>query len=119
MSRRETPVRLKCGHDGCTEFGYYRCDTRREAAELQKRYWPDKWRCTRHTRPDEVLSAERPKRTTEMVLREEAHGKYWGSNGFVYGPGFKAWGKDFPAGTILRVTAEAILPVASKQGGER
>jgi hypothetical protein len=118
MSRREISVRLRCGYEGCSEYGYYRCDTRREAADLQNRYSPNKWRCVRHTRADEVLSAERPKRTTEMVLREEPHGKYWGSFGFHSGPGFKAFGKDFPAGTILRVTAEVVLPVTDKPGGD-
>lgn len=28
----------------------------------------------------------------------------------MHGPGFKAFAEDFPDGTVLRVTAEIILP---------
>ncbi len=37
-------------------------------------------------------------------------GLYWDSMGFVHGPGFRAFAKDFPEGTVIRVTAEIILP---------
>lgn len=38
------------------------------------------------------------------------YGKFWGSSGFIHGPGFKAYPNDFPEGTIIRITAEVILP---------
>lgn len=41
-------------------------------------------------------------------------GLFFGNQGFVYGPGFRAFAKDFPAGTVLRVTAEVILPAKAQ-----
>lgn len=31
-------------------------------------------------------------------------------NGFVWGPGFKAYAKDFPEGTRVTITAEVLVP---------
>ena len=59
---------------------------------------------------DKVLSAEAPVREIELVLREEPYGRFWGSSGFLSGPGFAAYGKDFPPGTVFRLRAEVILP---------
>ena len=83
------------------------------------------WRCSRHDRPNEVLSIQnqkiesitQPSQTgyTEVGYerRRVATGVYWGHTGFLYGPGFKAWAADFPVGTRLKVTAEIILPAYS------
>lgn len=112
MARRAQIMRFKCGHPGCEEHGRYEYTGRDEATRLQRSYYPDKWRCVRHTRPDEVLSATNHSRTVEMCVFEEPHGKFWGidrpSNGFVHGPGFKAYAEDFPAGTVIRVTVEVV-----------
>jgi hypothetical protein len=36
---------------------------------------------------------------------------FWNTgSGFIYGSGYKAFADDFPEGTILRITAEIILP---------
>lgn len=40
----------------------------------------------------------------------ETYGKFWEHQGLVTGPGFKAWADDFPEGTTLVVTVEAVLP---------
>lgn len=114
MARREYFSRFQCQHPGCTEFAHFVANTRAEQNETLKRN-SGKWRCVRHTHEDEVLSAENPKRITEQAVRQEDYGRYWGSSGFVYGPGFKAFAKDFPPGTILRVTAEVILPRPAKE----
>lgn len=112
MAKREYTVRLRCGHAGCEDYGHYSCSTRAEQADLQRRYHPDRWRCVRHTRPDEVLSLERPIRTTTQTVFAKSHGNYWGIDkavcGFIYGPGFKAYACDFPAGTLIKITAEVI-----------
>lgn len=124
MGRRETFVHFKCGHLGCSEYANYRCDNRREVADLQRRYHPDKWRCVRHTKPDEVLSESNLVKTAEFQVFELPNGRYWGDaekvgSGFVYGPGFKAYADDFPPGTRLRVTAEIIRTTLKETEGER
>lgn len=103
-------ARAQCGHDGCKEFAFFDAYTRKEQREIEQRYAHGNWRCMRHTRQDETLSLGQLTRTTEIVSRQEPHGRYFGHSGFVSGPGFKLWAKDFPAGTKLRVTAEIILP---------
>lgn len=119
MSRRPSIVRFKCGHPGCEEFARYEADNRQHAIELDKRYGYGKYRCVRHSQPDSVLSADNVKIVDELISIEEPHGLYWGKekagSGFAHGPGFKAFAEDFPAGTILRVTAEIILPSATKE----
>lgn len=105
-------VRFKCGHEGCTETVRYDADNRRDAVNLADRYSNGRWRCVRHTRPEEVLSNQVRAISSEMKVIEEPHGLYWGKDtafsGFAHGPGFKAFAEDFPPGTILRVTAEII-----------
>ncbi len=48
--------------------------------------------------------------SVEKFYNETSIGLYWGHSGFMFGPGFKAWAKDFPVGTRIRVTAEITLP---------
>jgi hypothetical protein len=103
MAKREYHVRCQCGYPGCTDFGNYVCETRAGITVIQRRYYPDKWRLIRTTeyRNDVVIS----ERGNDII------GLFWnGKSGFEFGPGFKAWSKDFPEGTILRVTAEILLP---------
>jgi hypothetical protein len=42
-----------------------------------------------------------------------------GASGFSYGPGFKAFAKDFPEGTQLIVTTRVITPGAVPTGQEK
>ena len=107
-------VRFKCGHEGCTEIVRYDADNLRHAADLANRYGNGKWRCVRHSQPDEVLSNQVRVISSEMKVIKEDHGLYWGKDtsfsSFAHGPGFKAFAEDFPPGTVLRVTAEIIIP---------
>lgn len=71
-----------------------------------------------------MLSADNPRRETVLISHEETYGLFWraegqekGGNGFVFGNGFKAFAKDFPAGTRLTVTARVELPLASDEEG--
>jgi len=111
---REYAVRLECGHPGCAEFGHYVASTRKEQYALYSKYHPRKWRCVRHTQPDEVLALSNLRRVEEVTALRSDDRLYWGKDkpfwGFLSGPGFKAYSYDFPEGTILRVTAEIILP---------
>ena len=113
MSKREWPLRFKCAHEGCGESVTYRYDTRRDlVSSFELKHYGDGkgWRCIRHNKPDEVLSAENPETRAEVVCREESYGRFFGSNGFIYGLGVKAFAKAFPPGTKLIVTARSELP---------
>lgn len=110
MARHEYISRFQCSSPGCQECGRYASTTRAEQADDHKRYGNGKWKCARHGRPDDVLSMDNRRRVFEIASDQREHGTYWGHSGFVSGPGFMAWSKDFPAGTIIRVTAEIIPP---------
>jgi len=115
MGRRRWPFRYECNHPGCTETAHHEfrslADLKRQLSWVPK----DKWFCVRHAQADEVLSNANRLRVCEMTcLISDAGGKFWGidrpTSGFVYGPGFKAFAKDFRPGTRVRVTAELIMP---------
>ena len=122
-----TTNRYSCAESDCHEVGYIDYDTkaraREHARELHNR---GGWRCTRHTKPDEVLSptnwrrtvvmtAERSKRFPDLAKlfwREE--GREFEGSGFTFGPGFKAWADDFPEGTVLTVTTTVSPPTTDR-----
>lgn len=113
MARRTYHLNLRCPAKGCTSRPtFYEYTTRREYLEAEQRYPGHTTPCTRHMRPDEVLSTEVPERTTSFVMK----GGYWhdenterrvSTSGF--GPGFKAYAEDFPEGTRLVVSAKVIV----------
>lgn len=111
MSRREWPLRFVCAHDGCTESANYRYSTKRDMMESfeLKNYSHGRWRCIRHARPDEVLSATSPQTRAELVVEQKDHGRFFGNFGFISGPGFKAFAHDFPPGSKIVVTAILVL----------
>jgi hypothetical protein len=108
-----------CGHDGCTERARYEYFNRAEARQQWERYGDGKYRCVRHTQPDSALSPDNLRREWSGVSDQREHGRYIGNFGFLDGPGFKFFAKDFPAGTTLRVTAEVILPASSELSERR
>lgn len=119
MAKREYTMNLRCAEPSCRETSFSVSTTRRDQAEAYAYYREHPWRCTRHTRPDEVLSAADPARESVLEVRERPNlGLRWmlledeksGGNGFITGPGFKAFAKDFPPGTRLVVTARIELP---------
>jgi len=112
MSRREWTFTGVCGHAGCAERFTYRYPTRRDLVSSfeVKNYSDGRWRCVRHTRPDEVLSATNRETVAELVVEQRPHGKYFGSQGATFGPGFKAFADDFPVGTKIIVTTQVVLP---------
>lgn len=116
MAKRDWPLRFRCAHEGCPESVTYRYERQRDLVDSfeMKNYGGGKgWRCTRHYAPNEVLSAENLETRSEVICREESYGRFFGSAGFVFGPGFKAFAKDFPPGTRLIVTAHIELPAAA------
>ena len=117
MSRREYPLRFPCAHEGCKEQSNWSYRTRRDLMESfeLKHYSNGRWRCVRHSNPDAVLSPSNLTTRAEVVVEEHPHGRYFGHTGFIYGPGFKAFAKDFPAGTKVIVTTELVLPATPKE----
>lgn len=112
MARREWPLRFVCAHGGCTETANYRYSTKRDMMESFeiKNYSNGRWRCIRHARPEEVLSAANRETRAELIVEQKPHGRFFGHSGFVSGPGFKAFAKDFPAGSKIIVSTVVVLP---------
>lgn len=119
MSLKEKTATFRCAEPGCREHGLFSYRTQEESRSLADEF-RNGWRCSRHRNPEAVLSAENPERVTVLeaiAAGNGATGLFWdGMNGFSFGPGFKAWAKDFPEGTKLIVTARIELP---EEGGER
>jgi hypothetical protein len=114
--KRQYYHNVKCSYEGCTEYGHYSADSRREYIELCKRY--STWACVRHRCPKEVLSESNSLLESSQTVVVLPSGKYWTTDatskpgsGFQYGPGFKAFADDFPVGTKLIITARIELPV--------
>lgn len=112
-------LRRKCTHEGCSETSITEYSNRKEYNEAVKKN--RKWTCLRHSNPNEVLGLENKTTEKTVICRVSKYGKFWyrtetegtengGGNGFVHGTGYRAWAKDFPEGTILKITSEIILP---------
>jgi hypothetical protein len=115
MARRRYTLTVRCGYEGCCEYGHYEPENRDHYIDLEKRYGQRRWRCVRHAKPEEVLSPTNLRRQHEIVSEHSYYegksiGLYWNHFGMVSGPGFKAYAKDFPEGTKIIVTAEIVLP---------
>jgi hypothetical protein len=118
-ARRGYTVRCVCSFPGCKETSFYHYDTQREVREgtAAKQQRAGTWLCVRHTSPDEVLSESNLMTSRVLESVELEHGKFWRQegheravSGFVFGNGYKAYAKDFPAGTRLTITAQLELP---------
>ena len=118
MRRRHAP-RYRCEHPGCTEWALFEVATRREALELDRRY-AGKWRCLRHTRMEEWLTADNRIREVTLTVEQLPYGRFWRElhNGYASGPGFNAYAEEFPPGTQIIVTARLLLPAPAPAGKE-
>lgn len=122
MARRPINEIVRCAEDGCREVAYCEHANQREAQESRRWRAKHPFRCSRHIRPDEVLSEGSPERVGELTVYEESYGRFWqtepgkSGSGSASGPGFKAFAKDFPPGTRLIVTARIELPGGIEDG---
>jgi hypothetical protein len=123
VSRRPYMLRFECSRAGCKEVANYEAHTRAEQTRLYQKYGNGKWLCIRHDRPNTVLGPDNASLVHEVACSEHFYqghsiGLYWGegggASGFVFGPGFRAFAKDFPTGTRLRVTAEILPPLTNE-----
>lgn len=105
---------MRCSVADCGECGLFNFENR---AEYDNHCATRKeWKCVRHTDPESVLSETNQK----IVWTSEPSGRsasypnltepFFGSSGFIYGNGYKAYACDFPVGTRIRVTAEVLPP---------
>ena len=106
-------ISFKCSEAGCNEYARYEYDSRKEAEQLQGRYGNGQWKCLRHLDACKILSLINLKTVCnfESQANESLKKCFWDTgSGFCSGPGFRAWAKDFPAGTKIIVTTEVVLP---------
>lgn len=146
MARRPVTSRVNCAKPGCREVAHFEYDSPRERAASEKRYKDHPWRCLRHSREDEVLSAGVPACDTVLTVARLRNSRYereladyqaavargsafarqprefyddltWegANNGIVSGPGFRAFAKDFPAGTRLIVSVRIEMPYCGNE----
>lgn len=115
MARRDWPLMVHCGHQGCTERATYRYQTKRDLTQSfeANNFTAGRWRCTRHSKPGDVLSTTNLTTSCELTVEQREYGRFFGNSGFIHGPGFKAFAEDFPAGTKIIITATLVLPESS------
>lgn len=116
----KTTARATCTHPGCHETAFWQFDTRKDAAEHYETR--RKWKCTRHSHPEEVLSETNLKRTVVLTampssshLLDPKKHRFWHDgarlgSAFSFSPAHKAYATDFPEGTKLIITARIELP---------
>lgn len=129
MSRRRTYTRT-CTTTGCSETSHIEYTARRDLDGISPT-----WKCYRHSKPNEILSADNPETSVVLALHPlyrdgyyrqdppQLVGYFWGPegaekghDGIVSGPGFRAVAADYPPGTRLVVTARIELPVTEELG---
>lgn len=115
MGSRTRTTSLPCTWPGCPERGLFEYQNQRESAEIAKKR--PTYRCTRHRNDecDVLQPAGHATLTTTLTVVDKEYGRYWHDgertgSGFVYGPGFKAWAKDFPVGSVLTIVASVAQP---------
>lgn len=112
----KSTVSVKCGADGCNEHRHYEADNKKEASRLYTKYGNGRYRCARHTNEEQVMGINNIQRETVLTAEEskkypELKELFWGgSQGFISGPGFKAYSNDMPKGTKIIITAKLVLP---------
>lgn len=116
MARREYLYSEKCNHAGCKEYERYMFDTRREYdTYVAAKRTRGPYLCTRHSKPEEVLSLEQPVRTVKYTVVPDKFGEHrFGGHGagvMQLGGGFdryQVYAADFEPGTQVWVTIEVI-----------
>lgn len=124
MTKRHYSRSMKCSHEGCKEHGHWTFSSQKEMSSHHDRV--KTYLCTRHINPKEVLGLNNPKVETTLKCKQLLYrggpdilGKFWQTpdqegtekgGGFHFGDGYRAYAEDFPEGTIIKITAEVILP---------
>lgn len=112
-------IRIHCGQQNCHAITIYEVDNLKEQSRILREEGHGKWKCIKHSDLEELLNLNRLQTTKIFkAIQSPRHPDltqlFWnGSFGLQFGPGFKAFANDFPPGTILKITAEIILPKES------
>lgn len=107
--RRGVTVNVRCATCGVGSFFEYA--SLKEMRASSSHHAP--WYCVRCAKPDRVLTPDRLRvEWTSEPSRAEAYGKFWGSSGVFIDEGYYAAAKDFPVGSVVKVTCEVILPAS-------
>ena len=109
--KREYTLRCQCTEPGCKEVAIYYYGTRKELSESTALKYRSEYKCVRHTKGSGVIMPDN--RKTEWFSepsRQESYGRFFGGHGVIIGNGYYASANDFPVGTRIKVTCEAILP---------
>jgi len=117
MARREHSTVTPCAEPGCPERTHGLFGTLRDRDAHMRRQNEHPWRCTRHRRPEEVLSPAGPGRVS-ILLVDDDRGRHsfrrpdgtWWPLPYVDGPGYLVFAADFPIGTAVRFVAIAEPP---------
>lgn len=116
MTRRGYTRTRRCAEEGCREVSFINYEYKRDYADAVRREaGQSPWKCLKHDKPDVVMSPRNRERTGVLLCEQRDYGRYWqeegrSGTGYVYGAGFRAWAEDFPPGTELIITVQAILP---------
>ena len=114
MRRKPITRRLHCSAEGCNEWSFREYQNQREYAEDTPRVRD--WKCTRHTGtvllPASPIATwlSEPNGPSKKYPEIPRTTLFFGSNGFVGAGPIKAFSQDFPVGTRIKITMEAILP---------
>ncbi|NOR03665.1 hypothetical protein HGK72_26805 [Mycolicibacterium fortuitum] len=116
MARRGYTRVRRCAEEGCREVSHVHYEYKRDWADAVRREaGQPPWKCLKHDKPDVVLSPTNRERTGVLLCEQKDYGRFWKEDGrtgsgFVSGAGFRAWADDFPPGTELIITVQAVLP---------
>lgn len=109
--KREWTLEVQCTEPGCGERHRYRYDTKRDLQQSFEMRHMATYKCVRHTKGAGVVTPINPRvEWLSEPLRQESYGRYWGHSGLITGRGHYADAADFPVGTRLRITCEALPP---------
>ena len=115
---------VQCNECNCIETKTFQYSSKKAYMEGYKRH-NGTWKCSRHYRPEKVLSVNNPTRRTEIVAAKSEHyldleELFWHgdclTSGYIVGVGWKAFADDFPPGTKIVVEATLVLPQENSGG---
>lgn len=110
--KREWRLTVKCTEPGCSEVARYSYETRKDMASSYEQRNASTWKCVTHSNPSRNLSMDRKfVEWTSQPSRETDSGRYWENSGVLIDRAYYAKAADFPVGTRIRITCEAIVPV--------
>ena len=123
MSRKGLPryTYVQCCHVDCKREGSFQYDTQRDMLRIHREQG-GRWQCDEHSGLGHRLLPTRMEIVTRLENKRSKdhpgldHLFWGGSNGYAHGPGFEARSKDWPAGTVLEVTARVIVAPETDDG---